>query len=655
MMDSTSLLQDLLLACPQIRAQVYFKTSLTALSHAIEDLVLLGTENPLVIANFQQERFYRQETGRYRRIAQRTDHVYVLAAPETDFASSPAPYATIGLDPNDELAQEWHLVVIGETYSACLICREYAAPIDTNDLDSARQFHGFWTFDPEVTRQAAGLLLQHIRRYRPDLTQQIDRAKQCYQLTTVRETLFTPRTTAIDAQRFVDRLVIYLQASQYKQIKAYRRILGEERRERLVNQITTKIRQSLNREDILATAVQEVSQVFASCRCFAYVLPQESSGSFGSFGSFSRSSETRLNNPVLNSDYQLATHPLFQAILNRGDLVAIADVSQDSGVQSHLDLQQKLEQAQIQACLLVPVFDQQRCLAVLELHCDFPCPWPTDSRDLLLAIAAQVGIALLQADAFSDLQQANQQLVSIKQAQSNLVAIVGHELRTPLSTIQVCLESLDSEPDMPLEFQKVMVEVALGDSGRLRRLIEDFLLLSSLEGNLSALQIEPIDLADALLLTVSHLKAVTQPDKLPTITVDLPAMLPLAVGDNDVLFQLFSKILENACKFTPTTGTITVTVEEVQPNNFPEKVPTQAMLEIQISDTGRGIESDQLENIFDRFYQEEGFLRRAVGGAGLGLAICRQLVRRLGGQIWATSQGRGQGSQFYVTVPVMVD
>jgi signal transduction histidine kinase len=96
-----------------------------------------------------------------------------------------------------------------------------------------------------------------------------------------------------------------------------------------------------------------------------------------------------------------------------------------------------------------------------------------------------------------------------------------------------------------------------------------------------------------------------------------------------------------------------VTVEEV-------KIPVaeellQPMLEVQIADTGRGIESDQLETIFDWFHQEEGFLQRAVGGAGLGLAICRQLAQQLGGQIWATSQGKGRGSQFYVTVPVLVN
>jgi DICT domain-containing protein/signal transduction histidine kinase len=658
--DSNSLLQNLLQSFPQLRAQIYFKASLTALSHAIEDLVLAGTEQPLVIANFQQERFYRQETGRYQRIARQTDRVYVLAAPETDFASAPAPYATIGIAPTDDLAQEWHLAIIGQNYSACLICREHAAPVDAIDLDSARQFRGFWTFDPEVSRQAALLLLERIDRYRPDLREQIALDKQRYQLTTVRDRSIGLATNLIDTPLLIDRLVTYLQASQYKQVKAYRRIVAEERRERLVNQIAAAVRASLDLEEILAVTIREVSQLFGQCRCILYTLPQA-----GSIANLATRSEAEFapEASLLGQNWQLATHPQFQAILNRGSMISIADTSQDSGIQSHLDLQHQLAQAQIQACLLVPIVggvvavagDRQQCLAVLELHCNRPRLWSGADRALLATVATQVGISLLQAEAFVNLQQLNQQLVAIKQTQNNLIAIVGHELRTPLSTIQVCLESLDSEPDMPIEFQQSMVETALADSERLRRLIQDFLLLSRLESNLTTWQMEPIDLADAISLAVSHLQAAAQPRDLPKVIVELPSALPLAIADNEALFQLLSKILDNACKFTPPTGTITVTIEETKIPTDRVKTDLQPMLEVQITDTGRGIEPDRLETIFERFHQEEGFLQRAVGGAGLGLAICRQLARQLGGQIWATSQGKGRGSQFYVTVPVLVN
>jgi DICT domain-containing protein/signal transduction histidine kinase len=647
MSDSTYLLQDLLQSFPQLRAQIYFKASLTALSRAIEDTVLAGTERPLVIANFQQERFYRQQIGRYQRIAQRTDQVYILAAPETDFASEPAPYATIGLEASDKLTQEWHLVIIGRTYTACLIFHEFAAPIDTIDLDSARQFRGFWTLDPVISKQAALLLLQRICRYRPDLAEKIDQAKQQYRLTATRQTAAS--IAAMNAQLFSTRLVTYLQASQYKQVKAYRRVVEEERRERLINKITAAVRESLQPEDILAVVIREIALLFGKCRCLIYTLPSDASANTKQ----SIEDEFTPTASLLGQNWRLATHLQFRPIINRGEIISIADTSQDLGIQSHPDLQQQLAAAQIQACLLVPVRDQQRCLAVLELHRERPHLWSVADRELLAVITTQVGIALLQAETFVNLRQLNNQLIAVKQTQNNLIAIVGHEFRTPLSTIQVCLESLDTEPDMPAEFQQSMVGIALSDSERLRRLIQDFLLLSRLESNLATWQLEPVDLADAIAFSVSNLQAAGQPRDLPTVIVDLPPVLPLAIADNEALFQLLSKVLDNACKFTPPTGTITVTVEEV-------KIPVaekllQPMLEVQIADTGRGIESDQLETIFDWFHQEEGFLQRAVGGAGLGLAICRQLAQQLGGQIWATSQGKGRGSQFYVTVPVLVN
>jgi signal transduction histidine kinase len=75
------------------------------------------------------------------------------------------------------------------------------------------------------------------------------------------------------------------------------------------------------------------------------------------------------------------------------------------------------------------------------------------------------------------------------------------------------------------------------------------------------------------------------------------------------------------------------------------------MLEVTVTDTGRGIEPNRLEAVFDRFYQEEGSLRRTVGGTGLGLAISKQIVRGWGGKIWADSAGKNQGSVFHFTIP----
>lgn len=122
---STSVLSDLLQDLPYLRPQLYFKASLTALSHAMEDQVLAATlDQPLVIASFQRERFYRQEAHRYQRLAQRSNQIYVLSAPETDFANSSGYYEKVAFEPEDGLSQEWHLVVIAQNYATCLVCRE---------------------------------------------------------------------------------------------------------------------------------------------------------------------------------------------------------------------------------------------------------------------------------------------------------------------------------------------------------------------------------------------------------------------------------------------------------------------------------------------------------------------------------------------------
>jgi DICT domain-containing protein/signal transduction histidine kinase len=653
MMQSRSLLQDLLQTLPDVKAQIYFKATLTAISHAMEDLVLAGLEQPLVIANFQQERFYRQEAGRYLRIAQCTDQLYVLAEPETDFTSSSVSYPTIGLDPEDDLGQEWHLVIISPYQSACLICREYTTPGEAIALDAARQFRGFWTFDPIVSKHAAFLLLQRIKRYRPDLASQIKQARQRYGLAASREYLQNSSSGVEHNLRlFSDRLVTYLQAGHYKQVKAYRRMAAQEQQQQQVNQVAASIRQSLQPEDVLSTTLQEVSKLFKDCRCLLYCLPVDPSvSSFSSTLTVYESPYPSLPS-LLGQNWCLTTHPQFQPILNQGNIVAIADTTQDSGIQAYPELQQKLDEAKIQACLLVPIYSQKRCLAVLELHYGDPYLWSVAERDLLAAIADQVGLVLLQAEAYVNLQRLNQQLISTKQAQTNLIAIVGHELRTPLSTIQVCLESMEEEPDMPKDFQQSMVQAALTDSARLRKLVQDFLLLSRLESNLTTWQLEPLNLEESISLAVNHLQAAFQPRVLPIITVDLLPKLPQVIADGEALFQLLSKLLDNACKFTPPTGSITLSVRRTSSSNR-TKIQSQPMIEIVIVDTGCGIEPCQLETIFERFHQEENFLGRAVGGAGLGLAICRQLVHQMGGQIWAASQGKGQGSQFFIILPIV--
>jgi DICT domain-containing protein len=181
-----SVLAELVQEFPELKPQMYFKSSLTALSHAMEDLVLAGSDRPLVIATFQQERFYRQEAHRYRRIGNLTSQVYVLAAPETEFKNSSECNETVAFDATDTLSSEWNLVVLGQKYSSCLICNERSSSTKGNEvskavgMDQARRFEGIWTFDPQVCIQAAALLLNRILKYRPELAVKVKAAQEIY-------------------------------------------------------------------------------------------------------------------------------------------------------------------------------------------------------------------------------------------------------------------------------------------------------------------------------------------------------------------------------------------------------------------------------------------------------------------------------------------
>ena len=664
------MLSDLLNAIPQLRPQLYFKASLTALSHAMEDQVLAANaDQPLLIASFQRERYYRLEAHRYKRIAQRTDQVYVLSALETDFTNASGFYETIAFDLEDALSQEWHLVIIGQRYATCLVCRErFMNPSkkksqmpNTFDIDSSRQFEGIWTRDRTVSFKAAELLLERILSYRPELSSKIEQARDNFGLASSSKrkspkkskTIAIAQTapeigfSSIDPDPFVQRLVTYLQAGQYKLLKAYGAIAEQERKERLVNSITSAIRrgsntgQPLHPQEILSVAVEELGQALSVCRCLIYRV-----GATETTATITNEFLKESVSSVAGQDLQLQQHPLFQEVVQQQESIAITDTQTDDRITSSVALQALVRRFNLRSWLMVPVLYQRRFLGTIELHhCgELPHPWQENEVSLVEEVATQVGAALIQAEAYANLEDLNSQLEALDRTRSNLIAITGHELRTPLSTIQVCLESLATEPDMPGELREIMLSTALSDSERMRKLVQDFLTLSSLESGQVQWHPESLSLEECVTLALSRTRSRALIEARPQITTQVSEQLPLVRADGDWLVEVISKLLDNSSKFTPPQGKITINAACLDDRT----------LEVTVTDTGRGIEPQRLELVFDRFYQEEASLRRTVGGTGLGLAICRQIVTGWGGQIWAESEGKDRGSEFHFTIPIAI-
>lgn len=673
--NPTSIVEELFEALPALRSQMYFKTSLTALSHAMEDQVLAGSErSPLIIASFQQERFYRQEAHRYVRIGELSDQVYVLAAAETLFNETVNEYQKIDFDEDDALSEEWHLVVIGEKYSAALICREHqptesepAQPlVETADpkhaathLDQTRRFEGIWTLDRQVSLRAADLLLDRIQNYRPDLAERIAEARDRYIPDTLSSNL------EVEKDPFAQRLITYLQAGQYKQLKAYKAIAQQEQRARLINSITAAIRNSLNPSEIFAIATHELGSVLDVSRCIIYRAAATDPDA---------TIQHEYRQPHINS-LQGATWPLkhnslYQWVKTTQKTLAIDDVNAPLNQAAPTDTDTEIDTAdididlvpmhtrlrrwQIASCLLVPLIHKNRLLGMIELHLDGQAQpglahhWSDNEISLSEAIANQLSVALIQAEAYANLEDFNQQLENLERTRSNLIAITGHELRTPLSTIRVCLESLTSEPDMSADLRQVMLDTALTDAERMRKLVQDFLTLSRLESQRVEWNLESLSLEECVALALSSLRWQNSSNSAPAIRIetDLPEDLPFIRADGEWVVEVLSKLLDNACKFTEgasseTPGHVTISA----------RMQNKNIVEVIVADTGRGIEAERLETVFERFYQEEGALRRSVGGTGLGLAICQQIIEGLKGKIWATSGGKNQGTQIHFTLP----
>lgn len=193
---------------------VYYKNTLVALCHALEDFVLEAQAKPLIITAFQRGKWYLQEAERYGDLAEKSSQVVIMAAPEGGFGDHPtsqkANVFLVSLQENDPVAIEWHLMILSPSYTAMVLCQELSATdyglagIPTDDRQ--RKFYGFWTFEPELVTETVKLAIEHIQGYNPQLAQQLREQVQQIQQTHLE--------TRDDLGIVVTKVVQYLQLYQ---------------------------------------------------------------------------------------------------------------------------------------------------------------------------------------------------------------------------------------------------------------------------------------------------------------------------------------------------------------------------------------------------------------------------------------------------------
>ncbi len=279
----------------------------------------------------------------------------------------------------------------------------------------------------------------------------------------------------------------------------------------------------------------------------------------------------------------------------------------------------------------VPALDGEEFYALLSIQdvtdLTFRVQEYRNMRDLALAEAQERQIA----------QEAAEEANRIK---DEFVAIVSHELRSPLNPI--------------LGWAKLLKRKRLDEKTTLRaldtiernaltqaQLIDDLLDVSRILRGKLRLNFEIVDLASTITDALETVQLAAQAKSIQ-IKVRLDAGVRQIRGDSHRLEQVVWNLLSNAVKFTPSGGQVDVCLEQV---NF--------QVQLRVSDTGKGIHPDFLPHVFEYFRQADSSMTRSFGGLGLGLAIVRQLVELHGGMVWAESLGEGRGATFIVNIPVV--
>ena len=220
------------------------------------------------------------------------------------------------------------------------------------------------------------------------------------------------------------------------------------------------------------------------------------------------------------------------------------------------------------------------------------------------------------------------------------VSNVSHELRTPLTSVKSYLEALDegalSEPVAP-DF----IKVSLDETNRMMRMVTDLLHLSRIDNATSHLDVELINFTAFITFILNRFDKMRGSDeeKKYELVRDYPITSVWIEIDTDKMTQVIDNILNNAIKYSPDGGKITVTMKT-----------TDDQMILSISDQGLGIPKQDLPRIFDRFYRVDRARSRAQGGTGLGLSIAKEIIKQHKGFIWAKSE-YGKGSTFTIVLP----
>jgi PAS domain S-box-containing protein len=425
-------------------------------------------------------------------------------------------------------------------------------------------------------------------------------------------------------------------------------------KERLIAQIAQHICESLELNEILNKTVARVRQFLECDRVIIFQMQPDGSGTVVT-ESVSPGSRSILSANI----YDPCFVESYVEPYRQGLVTAKPDIYNGSIEQCHVDL---LAQFQVRANLVVPILQGEQLWGLLIAHqCWTPRQWQPLEIDLLSSLATQVGIAIQQSALLEQLQielaekaQAEKQRESLlvreqaaraeaetaNRIKDEFLAVLSHELRSPLNPI-LGWSKLLQRGGLPPAKAAEALNIIERNAKLQAELIEDLLDVSRILRGKLKLEVSPVNLESTILAALETVSLAAEAKPIAIQTVLTPNLSPVA-GDASRLQQVVWNLLSNAIKFTPSGGRVEIRLEKVG-----------NCAQLQVIDTGKGINPDFLPYVFDYFRQADSTTTRKFGGLGLGLAIVKHLVELHGGAIAAASPGEGQGATFTLRLPLM--
>jgi signal transduction histidine kinase len=408
------------------------------------------------------------------------------------------------------------------------------------------------------------------------------------------------------------------------QVIDLKRILGQFTR---LIEISLSLNSTLEQDRILPSILETASEVL-DCEAVSIMLYDETAGELRFVASTNADPGELAKIPVPLDNSIAGT------IFLHNTPQLINNVKRDD---RHFDEVGKQIDFESRSLIGVPMRIRDRVIGVIEGINKHDGTFQMEDLDILSVIASQAAVAINNARLMEDLQEAYDELTQIDKVKSDFIAIASHELRTPLNHILGYAQLLreESGTESGGAAQRVLTSAM-----QLQSLVEDMTNMNMLETRAQELDLKQVAMQQVVVDTYKELIRSFQTKDI-TVEFDLDKQPVTVEADPAKLGRAFYNAFNNAATYTPEGGRVTVRVHTEG---------GQAL--VSISDTGPGIPKEELENIFDRFYQVESHMTRSYGGLGLGLPIARAMVELHGGRMWAESEGKGKGATIKVTMPL---